>query len=372
MSRYNEYGWPPYISVGERRANARRKVAQMRKQGRVIRPIEIQGRKIARSFWGDAWCKHLEKFSDYANRLPRGRSYLRHGAVCHLEISRGLVKAMVIGTRIYNVKIKISKLPKKKWEEVKEQCVGRVGSLLELLQGSLSRSVMEVVTDRDRGLFPLPREIKMGCDCPDWAVMCKHVSAVLYGVGARLDEAPELLFLLRGVDHQELISSRAAIDATIKAGEKTGRRKIDEGELADVFGIDLAEEETVDVIPPEPQKRRRKKPPTALSSPPPSKSKGKKKKKKVRPSGRPAGKKPSRRSAKSGTVTAGEVRRLRKKFQMSRSQFARLLGVSPSAISGWEKKRGALKLQTRPLRGWMKARSLSKKEAQRTVSRLDI
>ena len=128
---------------------------------------------------------------------------------------------------------------------LKQQCTGKIGTLLELLQGNLSDSVMAVVTDRKKGLFPLPTEIKMKCSCPDYAAMCKHIAAVLYGVGARLDQKPELLFLLRGVDHEELILADAAAAAII-GDNKSGssRRRLDENALADVFGIEMIDGET--------------------------------------------------------------------------------------------------------------------------------
>jgi uncharacterized Zn finger protein len=210
----------------------------LRKKGINIQPVEIEGRKIARTFWGEAWCDHLESFSDYENRLPRGRTYVRNGSVCHLEIREGEVQAKVAGSELYNLHIRIKTLPAKKWTAMKQRCAGRVGSLLELLQGKLSNHVMQVVTDRKQGLFPLPREISLDCDCPDWAVMCKHVAAVLYGVGARLDEQPELLFKLRGVDHEELIDADA--EAAVSAATSRGRSKrLSDDDLSDVFGIDL-------------------------------------------------------------------------------------------------------------------------------------
>jgi len=219
-------------------------MARLRKKGVDIQPIEIDGLKIARTFWGQAWCDHLESFSDFANRLPRGRTYVRNGSVCHLKIAEGRVKAIVSGSDLYEIEVNIKPLAPKKWTRVKHRCAGQIGSLLELLQGKLSSSVMGVVTDRREGLFPAPREISLDCDCPDWATMCKHVAAVLYGVGARLDEQPELLFLLRGVDHEELITADAAVDGV--TGRRGGRKRIAGSDLADVFGIDLAAD------PPEP------------------------------------------------------------------------------------------------------------------------
>ncbi len=234
------FRWRPYVSVAKRRTNARKEMTKLRKDGMDIHPIEIEGRKIARTFWGQAWCDHLESFSDYANRLPRGRTYVRNGSVCHLQIDKGHIKAIVSGSELYEINVKIEPLPPKQWARVKRRCAGHIGSLLELLQGKLSASVMDIVTDRSKGLFPTPRQISLHCNCPDWATMCKHVAAVLYGVGARLDERPELLFLLRGVDHQELTTTEAAVDGVTK--QRGGGKQIARGDLADVFGIDMADD----------------------------------------------------------------------------------------------------------------------------------
>ena len=231
--------WAPYVPVAERRRRAMRKMESLRKKGAGIQPVQIEGRKIANTFWGEAWCKHLESFSDYENRLPRGRTYVRNGSVCHLAISKGKIDAKVSGSSLYSLRIRIKTLPGKKWNAVKRRCGGQIGSLIELLQGSLSDNVMEVVTDRKNGLFPLPDEITLDCNCPDWAVMCKHVAAVLYGVGARLDKEPELLFKLRGVDHEELIDADA--EAAVSAATSKGKSKrLETGDLSDVFGIDIA------------------------------------------------------------------------------------------------------------------------------------
>lgn len=241
MAWYREWSrWPRYVSVASRRAKATREMERLRKRGRDIQPVILEGRKIAHTFWGRAWCDHLEKFSDYVNRLPRGRSYVRNGSVCHLDIREGRIVAKVSGSELYDVKVSIRALPGAKWKRVREACAGQVGSMLELLQGRLSDRVMGIVTDRDQGLFPSPKEIELDCSCPDWAEMCKHVAAVLYGVGARLDQRPELLFQLRGVDHAELVSkesARAVLGRTPAAKD----RRLDEGNLSQVFGIDLAE-----------------------------------------------------------------------------------------------------------------------------------
>lgn len=226
--------YPPYVPVGARRARTLLEMRRLRANGMNVQPVELMGRTIARSFWGRRWCEHLESFSDYANRLPRGRTYVRNGSVCHLEIRTGGVDAMVAGTHLYRVTVRIRKLGKQAWKAIKTACAGQIGSVLELLQGRLSDHVMDVVTDRDTGLFPKPGEIKLACDCPDWATMCKHAAAVLYGVGSRLDARPELLFLLRGVDEAELI----AADMALPRGTSTADTLADD-DLADIFGIDL-------------------------------------------------------------------------------------------------------------------------------------
>ena len=234
-------GWAPYVPVAVRRAQALKQLEKMKKKGLKVQPVQLTGRKIADSFWGKGWCDHMESFSDYANRLPRGRTYVRNGSVCHLEIKPGVIEAMVSGSTLYNVAITITPLAEKKWAAVKRSCSGRISSLIDLLRGKLDRGVMEVVSDRREGLFPLPGEMKFACDCPDWAGMCKHVAAVLYGVGARLDHSPDMLFFLRGVNHEELVDISAAVTNVAKAG--TSRRRIAATGIADVFGIDMVEAE---------------------------------------------------------------------------------------------------------------------------------
>lgn len=233
------WSYKPYVSVAQRRAKAKRKLAQLAKKGHVATPVEIAGRAIATTFWGKAWCDHLESYSDFENRLPRGRTYVRNGSVVDLKIERGQVVALVSGSELYEVRIRIDRLARRTWKDVQSRCAGRIGSLVELLQGRLSRDVMQVVTHRDTGLFPKPHEIDMECSCPDWAGMCKHLAATLYGVGARLDHQPELLFTLRQVDHLELIAKVSDVARTSKSADRGKRTTIAAHSLADVFGIEL-------------------------------------------------------------------------------------------------------------------------------------
>ena len=232
------YGFRPYVSVAERRRKAQREVAKLAKKGKVIRPIQIEGRTIARTFWGKAWCDNLESYMDYANRLPRGRTYVRNGSVVHLDVRPGEIEAMVSGSELYRVKITMVAAAKAKWKVLCRECAGGIGSLVELLQGRLSDRVMDIITRKATGLFPSPAEIKLDCSCPDWAEMCKHVAAVLYGVGARLDQNPELLFVLRSVNHEELITQAAAA-TDLRAKAATGGPELSESEIGAVFGIEL-------------------------------------------------------------------------------------------------------------------------------------
>jgi uncharacterized Zn finger protein len=234
------FEYKPYVPVAQRRAQAAREVQKRKKKGETITPVVIEGRTIAHTFWGKAWCDNLESYSDFANRLPRGRTYVRNGSVVDLQIKPGEIKALVSGSEIYKVKIEIEALPAKEWQSIKAQCAGQIGSVVELLQGKLSKGVIGIVTAKGEGLFPRPREIEMSCSCPDWAGMCKHVAAVMYGIGARLDHNPELFFLLRKVDHLDLIE-----EAVAGAGKKaaTSKKTLSESDVAGVFGIELAPSE---------------------------------------------------------------------------------------------------------------------------------
>ena len=231
------FGWKPYVPVAQRRANAAKAVAKMVKKGATVMPVKLEGRKIASTFWGKGWCEHLESYSDYSNRLPRGRTYVRNGSVVDLQIEKGRITALVSGSELYKIEINIKPLPKHHWASVQTECGGKIDSLIELLQGRLSSGVMQIVTHRQKGLFPAPAEIEMDCSCPDSAGMCKHLAAVLYGVGARFDQQPNLLFLLRGVDPSELISKASAAQALEQTD--SGQPAMGDAELADVFGIEL-------------------------------------------------------------------------------------------------------------------------------------
>jgi len=232
------FGWRPYVSVAERRRKALKKMEALRKKGRVISPVSVDGRTIAKTFWGQAWCDNLESYSDYENRLPRGRTYVRNGSVVDLQIAPSQITAMVSGSEIYTVKVEILPVAKPRWKSICEDCSGSIDSLVELLQGRLSKGVMERICRQQTGLFPSPKEIKLSCSCPDWAEMCKHVAAVLYGVGARLDQQPELLFRLRAVNEKELIASAGK---SLPRAKNSPAKVLGGEDLSKLFGLDIAD-----------------------------------------------------------------------------------------------------------------------------------
>jgi uncharacterized Zn finger protein len=236
-------GWDyyaPYMSVGEKKAHGKVALAKLlKKSKRMAEPVAIAGRKrqLATTFWGKAWSDNLERYADFANRLPRGRTYLRNGSVLDLAIAAGRIDAYVAGSELYQVTIQIATLAKTRWRRVVARCTGRIGSLVGLLRGELSDDVLTVLTHAKDGLFPEPREMTLDCSCPDRAGLCKHLAAVLYGVGIRLDSRPELFFVLRRVDQAELLSSATARPVSQRR-PITGKRIADD-RLAAVFGIEL-------------------------------------------------------------------------------------------------------------------------------------
>jgi uncharacterized Zn finger protein len=232
------FRWKPYIPAAARRQAAERTAAKMVRKGHALSPVTATRGAIAKSFWGKAWCQNLERYSDYSNRLPRGRTYLRNGSVIDLTIGPGEVTAQVMGSDLYRITVSIREVTAAHWQGIARDCARSIDTLVELLQGQLSTSVMERITRAGTGLFPSPTEISFSCSCPDSAAMCKHVAATLYGIGARIDSAPELLFGLRKVDAKELIA-RAGEGGTPVQKRPGAGRILDSSKLADVFGIDF-------------------------------------------------------------------------------------------------------------------------------------
>ncbi len=294
--------WAPYVPVEKRREKAAKKVKKLAKNGKAITPIEIQGRTIAHTFWGKSWCTHMESFCDHDNRLPRGRTYVRNGSVCHLEINKGEVKAMVSGSYLYNVTIAIKSLTDEKWQAIKKICTGKISSLLDLLSGKLTTGVMDVVCDKNKGLFPLSNEFNLSCDCPDWATMCKHVAAVLYGVGARLDADPAQLFKLRGVNFEELIDVNQAV-LEVTSTRQGKRKRLDDATLDNIFNFEasalpLVVKESTRIL------------------------------------------KPSVKSTANfpKKLTGNAIAKKRKSLKLTKNEFAKKVGMSVTSITLWEAK----------------------------------
>ncbi len=250
--RYDEYdrwGFKPYVPAAERRRRAALEMENRKKKGHAVSPVIIEGRRIATTFWGQSWCQNLERYSDFANRLPRGRTYVRNGSVVDLQITPGAIRAWVSGSELYEVALTVAPLPKARWKSICDDCAGAIDSLVELLQGRFSKGVMERICRQNQGLFPAPAEIKLSCSCPDGAYMCKHVAAVLYGIGSRFDQQPELLFRLRAVDEKELIVKAGT--ALPLAKEAPAPARVLGGDLSDIFGLELAQDPA-----PEPPKKK--------------------------------------------------------------------------------------------------------------------
>jgi len=247
------FRFPKYVSVAEKKAKAAKKLKQLQKKNSDIQPVIIEGNSLANTWWGKAWNSNLTKYADFSNRVGRGRSYLRHGAVLDLKIDSGTVSALVQGSLSipYKVEISIKKITQNNWKNIKDACHGKIDSLQELLQGKFPKALAEIFTSKNQGLFPSPAEIQFSCSCPDWAYMCKHVASALFGIGSRLDENPMLFFKLRGVDGNELVK-QAVKDNTNKLLEKAKNktsRVLEDINISDLFGIDM-ESDSTNIKPP--------------------------------------------------------------------------------------------------------------------------
>ena len=237
------FQYPRYVSVAEKAAKAAKKLKQLKKKNPDIRPIYIEGRNIANTWWGKSWNRNLERYADYSNRIGRGRSYVRHGAVLDLRIEPGKVESLVQGSssRPYTVNIKIKPINKNTWQKIVSACKGKLESFEELLSGKFPKALSEIFMAKGVGLFPSPKEIEFDCSCPDWANMCKHVAATLYGISARLDEDPGIFFTLRKVAINDLVAQAVKDESQkllSKAGKKS-KRIIEEADIENIFGIDM-------------------------------------------------------------------------------------------------------------------------------------
>ena len=307
------FRFPKYVSVAEKKAKAAKKLKQLQKKRSDIQPIVIEGNTLAKTWWGKAWNSNLTKYADYSNRVGRGRSYLRHGAVLDLKIESGTVKALVQGSRStpYRVDISIQKISKANWNNIKEACQGKIDSLQELLQGKFPKALAETFTTKEHGLFPSPKEITFDCSCPDWATMCKHVAAALFGIGSRLDDDPMLFFKLRGIDGNELVA-QAVKDNTnqlLEKAKKKTKRVLDDINISDVFGIDMDADPVVN----HPEKTTIKKSSSRKSTKPKTSKQTKKQKKTAKPI-------PTKSKADEMEMVCKTIKRARKGIDMATLQ----------------------------------------------------
>lgn len=233
-----EREWRPYVPVAERKRLGTARAKQRLGKGAELAPVTITGKGIAHTFWGKGWCDHFEKLRDYSNRLPRGRTYVRNGSVVHLSIESGHIAAFVCGSELYQVRVIIKPMSQDTWKAICGKCASSIHNLIDLMRGKLPESVIATLTDPQLGMFPQRGEISLGCDCPDSASLCKHLAAVLYGVGNRLDHSPELLFLLRGVEQDDLIG--ASLQSDMLEFPSTPDGTLDSDDLESIFGIELA------------------------------------------------------------------------------------------------------------------------------------
>ncbi len=336
--------YPRYVPVDEQRARTVSEIQGLRARGVTVQPIELRGRTIARNFWGRRWCEHLESFSEYAARLSHGRSYVRNGSICHLAIDPGAVDAMVVGSALYHVSIRIRRLGSPDWAAIRRACAGRIGSVPELHEGLLPDDVAAVITDRDAGLFPQPGEIVPSCECQDRATMCKHAAAVLSGVGSRLDDNPELLFLLRGVNEAELISTESAPagdqaaagapEPAMRNGTTPNGTALTEPAADELTAFKLSSAESPSATDTATPPRRVKK--TLTYRPP------------IPAAGLPRSAPARDEEAVSFEPTGELVAELRERCGCSIAEFADLLQVTPTSVRRWENTAGALNLHARP------------------------
>ena len=337
--------YPRYVPVDAQRARTLSEINRLAASGVKMQPVELRGRTLASSFWGRRWCEHVESFSEYAARLAHGRACVRNGSVCHLSIEPGGVDAMVIGSALHHVMIRVRRLEGAAWMAMRTACAGRVGSVVELREGRVPDDVTEVVTDLGSGLFPQSGDIVASCDCGDGTTLCKHAAAVLWGIGSRLDERPELLFLLRGVDETELIATEAvrSRDPVTAGGLESGStRGAAASKSADSMSLNAS---------------RSAESKASLSAPSPAGSAAPSRPVKKTLTYRPPGPTDARRrptpsdlagEAAGFVPTGAMVADLRERCGCSVAEFADLIQVTPTTVRRWETTPGRLHLHAFP------------------------
>ena len=222
--------YSPRLSVKQLGALATERLETLRADGAVLNPVVNSSRKLAASFWGSAWMKHLARCEAGGLCLAPGRSLLRHGCVLDLNIGPGLIAALVSADELYEVTLRIEPLDDEKLESLRNTCCGRIDSLVSLLEGKVDHAVLEILCAPEDGLLPEPADWHMNCSCPDWAEPCSHAAAAIYAAGVLIDADPMLLFRLRSVDPAALMAAPSIPEA---------EAVFDASALSSAFGIEL-------------------------------------------------------------------------------------------------------------------------------------
>jgi uncharacterized Zn finger protein len=177
-------------------------------------PWRAKGRRpFGETWWAKAWIEALEHRARLdSNRLPRGRTYARTGAVGEMRLSPGQITAPVQGSRAtpYRVTIVISQFSAAEWERVLESLAAEIGHVAALVDGELPPSIADDVRSVGLDLLPGPGDLNCHCSCPDWAEPCKHAAAVCYLVADSLDTDPFGILLLRGRSRKEILQALRA------------------------------------------------------------------------------------------------------------------------------------------------------------------
>ena len=217
----------PRLKAADLEKLAATRLAEYLAEGEELHPVVNKTRKLAKNFWGSAWMKQLALCESGGMCLAPGRTLLRHACVLHVDIQPGSISALVSAEEVFEVELKLESLDEERLERLAATCSGHIDSLLSLMQGKVDEAVLLQLCHPENGLLPTPEDWRMHCTCPDWAEPCPHAAAAIYAAGCLIDEKPELLFTLRGIQPEALLSAPAPTN------------EIDADKLSAMFGIDL-------------------------------------------------------------------------------------------------------------------------------------
>ena len=223
----------PHLSAAARKALAEQERKRVLAENPDFIPLRVtHTQKLARSFWGQAWNRNLDTYQDYDTRFDRGRRHLRAGAVVNLQLIGPQVEAHVWDHRLYPVSATFAPLDTEKWAAFRKDSAGEFDSLVALLQGKVSDTLLARIIDPQKGLFPERQALTYRCTCLDDAPLCEHIAAVLYGIGVCFDENAELFFSLRAISIHDWMQTLG--DCLLQeVGPPSAQ------ELGDLFDIDL-------------------------------------------------------------------------------------------------------------------------------------